>query len=110
MPVPVCRQVITKASVKKLIEAVLAIPYISEITDESLEGLPVAEVMFIRLAQSAAEGNHEALKILLDRVLGKPKQFSETVTMKMSYRDFLEQLAKKEEGDEPAIQYTAQDL
>lgn len=114
MPVPVCRQIINKTSIKKLAESVLSIPYILDIADEDLEGLPVAEVMLIRLAQRAAGGDVEALNILLDRVIGKPKQYSESVTMKVSYQEFLEQIAKKEQ--EPPIDvskvdsHTAEDL
>lgn len=97
MPVPVCRQVINKTSVKKLAESVLSIPYILDIADKDLEGLPIAEVMLIKLAQRAAGGDMEALNTLLDRVIGKPKQFSESVTMKVSYQEFLEQIAKQEQ-------------
>ena len=54
------------------------------------------EVMAHSLARLAAFGDSRAIEIILDRLLGKPKQQTENVNMKMTYQDFLDSINKTE--------------
>ena len=54
------------------------------------------EVMWIRLAEKAANGDTGAMNMMFDRILGKPKQSVETASVSMTYQDFLEQLKRSE--------------
>lgn len=106
MPEPYI-QCINPATVKQLATAALSTPYegiyVPEddtyIADPKYEGLTKAEVMWMRVAQQAADGNLKAVSIILDRILGKPKQSIESTSMSMSYTEFLEQLAKQQKDD-----------
>lgn len=55
---------------------------------------------------ATANGNLEAADRLLDRVLGKPKQAVESVNMNMTFADWLSQLDKEENPQQPP-QYPA---
>lgn len=65
-------------------------------SEKQYEGLSNGEVMVIKMAKEAADGNTRTTEIVLDRVLGKPKQTSEIKTMHFTYEDFLKEKAKKE--------------
>lgn len=105
VPEPVCKN-INPSSVKQLATTALSMPYEGEYNEElgmfviepRFEGMTNAEVMWIRMAEKAANGDLESAKILLDRVLGKPKQSVETTSMTMSYQEFLELMAQKGNG------------
>ncbi len=105
MPEPYI-QCINPATVKQLATTAMSMPYEGEfnpdtgtyVIDPKYEGMTNAEVMWMKVAQQAANGNLKAVNIILDRVLGKPKQSIESTTMSMSYSEFLEQLAKQQ-GD-----------
>jgi hypothetical protein len=60
------------------------------------EGKTNAEVMNIRMARSAARGDREAIKMLQDRILGKPKQQIETHKISENYHEFVERVTKEE--------------
>lgn len=101
VPEPVYRN-ITPKSVKELATTALSMPYVG-VYDEELgmhviepefEGMSNAEVMWVKVARKAADGELEATKIILDRVLGKPKQSIESTTMSLTYPEFLEMLSK----------------
>ena len=55
----------------------------------------------IRVARQAATGDQEAVKILLDRVLGKPKIQAEIKSLQMNYQDFLTEIERRENGKAP---------
>lgn len=96
---------INPSSIKQLATATLSLPYEGDyneelgvyIKDPRFEGMTNAEVMWVRVAEKAAAGDLDAAKMILDRVLGKPKQSVETTTMTLTYPEFLEHLAKQEE-------------
>lgn len=102
-PVVVYKEMLTKEVIADLPVATLSTPYqrtdkeIFLNIDPEFENKTNAEVMHIRLARKAAGGSMEAIKILQDRILGKPKQEIETRKLTMSYADYLDQIAKKEE-------------
>lgn len=54
------------------------------------------EVMAHSLARAAAFGDIKAVEVILDRILGKPKQQTENINMRMSYQDFLDSINKNE--------------
>ena len=56
------------------------------------------EVMWIRLAEKAANGDMGAMSMMFDRLLGKPKQSVETASVSMTYQEFLKELAKQNEA------------
>lgn len=74
------------------------------IIEPRFEGMTNAEVMWIRTAEKAASGDLAATNLILDRVLGKPKQSVESMSMSMSYPEFLEFLAKKEDNKNGGIE------
>lgn len=59
------------------------------------EGMTNAEVMIIKLARAAASGDQEATTMMLDRVLGRPKQSVESKSMTMTYADVLKEKAAR---------------
>lgn len=101
-PVVIYKEMLTKEVIADLPVAVLSLPYQrtdKEITlgeDVEFEGKSNAEVMHIRLARRAAAGSMEAIKMLQDRILGKPKQSIESHSVSETYTQFLERKAKEE--------------
>lgn len=74
------------------------------------EGMTNAEVMIIKLARSAAGGDQEATSMLLDRVLGRPKQSVESKSMTMTYADVLKEKAAREKALDVAVEIVRDDL
>jgi hypothetical protein len=58
------------------------------------EGMTNAEVMIIKLARAAAAGDKEATSAMMDRVLGRPKQSVESKSLKLTYEDYLKEMAR----------------
>lgn len=95
-----------KEQISQLTFAALSLPYRGiwdsqqqkyVMDDPMYQGATYAEVMQMKLVKKAAEnGDMSAIKEVLDRTLGKPKQAIESVSMRMSYAEFLEQSAKEE--------------
>ena len=65
-------------------------------------GLTYGEVANLRMAEKAAMGDTQAYTAMMDRMLGKPKQQTETVSMTMTYQDFLDQLDSETDEDDPS--------
>jgi len=63
--------------------------------EREFEGMTNAEVMIVKLARSAAGGDPVATSMMLDRVLGKPKQSVESKSMTMTYADVLKEKAAR---------------
>jgi hypothetical protein len=95
---------ITPASIKSLAVVASSLPYEGDwdedlqinIVEPRFEGMTNIEVMYIRIAEKAAHGNLEAANIMLDRILGKPKQSVESTSMTMSYQEYLNVIAQEE--------------
>lgn len=113
LPAPATVPLLSKPQIDALAAAALSLPYSPVPPSEALpkeqyevafnqylaecaefEGMTNAEVMYVRLARKAAEGDKEATTVLLDRVLGKPKQSVESKSMKLTYEDYLQELAR----------------
>lgn len=126
VPVPESHPIIPKDGVEKLALTALSMPfepvplrenYEDDIEREkdrmryekekSFQGLTNAEVMMIRLAESAASGDLASAKELMDRILGRPKQQIESKSMHMSYSDYLSALAEEEKN---RVHYTDTDI
>lgn len=107
VPLPVDSEIIPadKDNVKKLMEAAASLPYEGEGSWLGLEpelfGHTKLEVMMIRLMKQAASGDMDAIKIVLDRLMGKPEQISKSMEVTGTYKEFLELLDKKDKADEP---------
>ena len=101
-PVPATREILRKEVFEVLPTTVLSLPY--EPTPSDIElgqqdrftGMTNGEVMLLRIAEQAAGGDQDAAKMLLDRILGKPRQHVEVKKLTMTYQDFLEQVATNE--------------
>lgn len=66
------------------------------------------EVMFMKASQAGAEGDLDAASFVLDRVLGKPKQFSESIIINTTLAEALDQIADAIEA-ESAVDVTPTD-
>lgn len=110
LPVPEYTPPVTKEAVNQMSLTALSLPYEGEydpvsdsyVVEPEFEGRTNLEVAFIRRARKAAGGDSKELDALLDRVLGKPKQSTETVQMRMSYTQYLDFLAEKDAQDTEA--------
>ena len=102
LPTPVDDVLISKAGIEQSMRAALSLKYRGYwdvdkqdwVIEAEFLGMTNIEVLAIRMAQGAANGDLDMMKQILDRTLGKPKQSVESVNMNMSYQDFLEQKAK----------------
>jgi hypothetical protein len=100
-PIPVTKPILSKDKIANIAQAAISLEYREEDDvlgiDKEYYGLSIAEVLFIKMARSAAStGDIKVISALLDRVLGKPKQEVESKNLNMTYQDFLEQLARNE--------------
>lgn len=100
-PIAKYTKIIDKDAVADLPLAVMGLPYKREPLevelgiDEEFEGMSNVEVMMIRMARSAANGNKADRRDLLDRILGKPKTSAEVKTVKVDYNDYIKNMAKE---------------
>lgn len=105
MPEPAYEN-ISPQSVKQLATSALSLPYEGEydeslgikVVEERFTGMSNAEVMWVKIAEKAAAGDLSAAGLILDRVLGKPKQSVESTSMTLSYPEYLELIAKQEQA------------
>ena len=96
-------EMLEKDNITDLPIAALSLPYVRSDKDIFLErdlefeGKSNAEVMNIRLARKAANGNIQAIKTITERVLGKPKQQIEKHTVSETYLEWMERKSEEEE-------------
>ena len=76
----------------ELLRKVLDLPY--DGSDSTLAGLSNAEAIAVQVARSAANGDLNATQMLFDRLLGRPKQSIETVSLTGDLNTFLDQVAE----------------
>lgn len=108
VPYPVYAPPMQKDQLSSLINAAIAVEYEGELDEETgerhldprYEGCTMGEVMALKLAEKAASGNLNAVNMVFDRILGKPKQSVESTTMTVSYTDYLAQLAQEESAEQ----------
>ena len=117
LPVPTSRPLLTTPQIEALATTALSLLYDPEEPEEGdftnkksyalahkkweaecnkYAGMTCGEVMMVKLAQHAADGNHAATEELLDRVLGRPKQTAEVKSVSMKYEDYLKKMAEEE--------------
>lgn len=106
LPRPRTSRTMQKEQLSMLHNAALGLPYRGVwnpatqsyvMDDPAFAGATYGEVMVWKLVHKAAvDGDMPAIKEVLDRVLGKPKQALETKSMTMSYSEFLEASAAEE--------------
>lgn len=89
---------VTKAVMQDLHNAAAAMPYTSpEINpahpDHQYDGMSCAEVM-VRKRQARAAYTGEDVEPVLDRLMGKPKQTSESLRINVTYEERIKQIAK----------------
>ena len=99
---------LAKEQLQQIYHAAAAAPYIGDwnpLTSQyevepEFQGMTNAEVAILRQARKAANGDQKATETFFDRLLGKPKQAVESISMRMSYSEYLDLLAQQE-ADEP---------
>ena len=104
VPEPTYGKIVNPQSVKKLAQVAASLPYEGEwdedlemyVLDPRFKGMSNVEVMWIRLVEKAANGDMAATNMILDRILGKPKQSVESASVSMTYQEFLKEIAKRE--------------
>jgi hypothetical protein len=103
MPKPAFREIFAKEQIDILNRAALSADFeprqdteTEQYDEERFRGMTNAEVGAIKLAENYARGDIESAKYLLDRVLGKPKQQVEQLSVNASYAEFLEELARQQ--------------
>ena len=109
MPIPKFAPSATKGSTTALIAAAASVPFTapSERTADRFANMTVLEVAAIRLMEAAADGDTTATREVFDRILGKPKQETQNVSVNATYQDYLQQIAIEEGVAAPPVQYTA---
>lgn len=94
----------SKSQMQGMFEAVMALPYkgvwepqLQEyIIEDDYIGLTNGEVVAMKLTELAVRGDMKAINQILDRMLGKPKQQTESVKMTMGLTEYLEAMAQEE--------------
>lgn len=76
-------------------------------TPEEIKRFTLAEIMVRQLVLKACKGDNRAITEVLDRLLGKPMQTSESVVKSYSYQDLLLEFrnadAKEKGGQKPTV-------
>lgn len=118
VPVPSTMPVIPKDQIEQLALTALSLPfepeplaekYLCELDrlndlkrweeEQKYVGMTNMEVAVIRQAKAAATGDQDALKEMLDRILGKAKQQIDSRSIKMTYADYLKAQAEKDKAE-----------
>lgn len=89
--------------VKEIIPDVLLTALLEPFVDDlgiypEFAGLTKLEVMAKNIASNAALGGIDSVNQMLDRILGKPKQSSESKNLNVTYQDFLNELERRGEA------------
>lgn len=96
---------IVAQQVKEVIPDVLVSALLEPFEDDlgiypEYEGLTKLEVMAKNMATNAAHGGIDSANQMLDRILGKPKQSSESKNLNVTYQDFLNELERRNAENE----------
>jgi hypothetical protein len=59
-------------------------------------GMTNYEVIWLRMAQMAAQGSLDHAKYVMDRTIGRPKQSIESTNININYENFLDRLVQEE--------------
>lgn len=91
---------VTPAAMQELYSAAAALPY--EGPEKRFQGLSCAEVIVRKQIEAAANGIGDEEKVL-DRLMGKAKQRSESLTVTATYEEFLKTVARGVTAPPPGI-------
>lgn len=106
-PQPVYGEVKTRANVENSLLSMVSLPYegvhdpeTGEYInyDKRFEGMTLLDKASYELAIKAAAGDTKATEMIFDRILGKPKQQVESLSMTMSYEQYLNNLEDEPEA------------
>lgn len=100
------RRQITTVEIIQHLESALSSNY--DGVDPKKFGLTKAEAAFLSLAEQAQDGNSDALEVLLNRLMGKPMQQINSLTVTASLSEFLGGLAAELVKTEPFIEVEAE--
>lgn len=97
MPVVQTVPMLTKVQVHDVIAAAAASPYEDPLgLEPQYAGWTNLEVMVDKRVRAAAHsGDDQLVESILDRLIGKPKQSSESVVTKLTYEDTLKEIARQ---------------
>jgi len=109
IPEPRNAKSMAREEVERLHFASLGLPYKGEWDaqtqsykmEQRYKGLTLGEVMVLKATERAANGDHKAYTDIMDRVLGKPKQAVESVSLSMKYSDYLKHQEELDKSDPP---------
>lgn len=96
-PVVSLEPMVTSAQVRDLHAAAVARPFSAPDPvdpDHKYDGLPMIEVMVLKKVERAARSGES--EEVLDRLVGRPKQTTETTKLTVSYEDALREIERKE--------------
>lgn len=83
--------------VKANLKEMCNLPYPADpILEPDYVGLTYLQVMLLRTVERAANGSLDAFDRVLDRMVGKPQQVNTNVNVGATYKDFLDEIARKE--------------
>jgi hypothetical protein len=101
VPIPVRMETINKNYIPTLLEILVSEEYEGHLDetgerfiDSRYAGNSYLEAILRQMVEGAAAGNAKSAEMVLDRLMGKPKQAIESVNMNMSYEQFLDRLAE----------------
>jgi len=86
-----------ESSLRSLLREALEFPYDGD--NPKFLGLTKGEAMMIQLVEEASNGDPKARQEVLDRVLGRPQQNIQSVSLKGSIESFLNELPPPEPTD-----------
>jgi len=89
---PVCLSEGTKDKIQALLKIAQDLPYNGN--DPQLKGLTQGEAMIINLSRDAADGDQWATNVILDRIVGKPQQKIQSVSLHGDLNEFLDMVAE----------------
>lgn len=88
-------------NLQALMKEALNLPYTG--TDPRFKGLTKGEAMTLQLVEQASEGDKEARKEILDRVLGKAVQNVKSLKLEANMADFLDNIPDDHNPDQNTV-------
>ena len=85
------------SNVKAVIKELWNTPYDADpLLEPDFDGLTYGQAIILRQMQHAAAGYGDSVDRILDRLIGKPMQVNANMNTTGTYKEFLEELARKE--------------
>jgi hypothetical protein len=96
--IPVGSGAVSGAELMRSLKNALTMEYQGK--DPLKKGLSNADAMSISVVQKAADGDKEAMAMICDRVMGKPVQQVNTVSLQATLTQFLDRVHQQEKPSE----------